>query len=222
MLDGLGFRQADGGHLGVGEDHRRHGAQVQGGFAPGHVDGSPAAPGGGDIDELRLIGAVTGGIEPRHRGVQMLIDQNRPTCGFHAEARQVQGLGIGCPSGGHQQLIRPQGAGVGVDNEFIVGVVHAARLGLLEDLDALAAKRRLHRIPYRRVFLGEQAAAGQHRDPAAQPGEGLGQFQGHHRGADHNQPLGKGVQGQRTGRGQVGGVGKTRDRRYCRSGASTD
>jgi hypothetical protein len=71
---GLGFAQVHCGHLRDGQDHGRHGAQVERGFAAGHVDRSSRTGSRRHVDELRLIRAIAGGEDIRARRSHARID----------------------------------------------------------------------------------------------------------------------------------------------------
>ncbi|MCY1548394.1 hypothetical protein D9M68_845000 [compost metagenome] len=66
----LGFGQPDRGDLRVGEDHGRHGGQIERRLAAGHVDRRARTARRRDVDELWMVGAIAGGVDVRGAGTQ--------------------------------------------------------------------------------------------------------------------------------------------------------
>jgi hypothetical protein len=93
---------------------------------------------------------------------------------------------------------------------------------VVQHLDAFGAEGGRHGFADGRVFAKEQRAARQDGHLAAQPGKGLRKFDGHHRRADHGQPFGDRVAGQRFGRRPEGRVFQARDRWNRRTGPGGD
>jgi hypothetical protein len=108
------------------------------------------------------------------------------------------------------------------EHEFTVRVRDLAGLGMLQHLDTFGAERGRDGLTDGRVFTEEQRAARQDRDLAAQPGERLGQFQGHHRRADDRQPGRNRSTHQRFGRSPIRCLFEAKDRRHDRTGSSGD
>ena len=75
----------------------------------------------------------------------------------------------------------PEADPEGAIARFAALVRDLAGLGVLQHLDPFGAERRRDCLTDGRVFAEEQRTARQDRDLAAQPGEGLRQFQRHHR-----------------------------------------
>ena len=185
---GLRFGQPDRGDLRVAEHHRRHRGQVQGSLATGHVDGRPRSGRRRDIDELWLVRAVAGGIDAGRAGAHGRVDDDAALrVDGDAGRLQRERLGVGRSARRDEQLVHAQLALAGGEHELAVGVGDLAGLGVLQHLDALGAESGGDRLADGRVLSEEQGAARQDRDLAAEPGEGLGQFDGDDRRADHRQ-----------------------------------
>ncbi len=138
-------------------------------------------------------------------GAHALVDNDGPLR-IDSDPRRVQcqAARIGCPAGGDQQLVGAHFALSGGQHEFAVHMGDLAGLGVFQHLDAFRAESGRDGFADGRVFAEEQRAARQDRHLAAQPGEGLRQFQRHHRRADHGQAFGKGVADQGLGGSPVG------------------
>jgi len=119
-------------------------------------------------------------------------------------ASRCQAARVRRPAGGNQQFVGAQFTVRGGQHEFTVHMGDLAGLRVLQHLDALHTKGGCDGLADGRVFAEEQRAASKDRDLAAQPGEGLRQFQRHHRRADHGQAFGNGVADQGLGRSPVG------------------
>ncbi len=177
---------AHGGHLRVGEHHGRHGGQVQGSVATGHVDRGTGAGRRCHIDELRLIGAVAGGVDVGATRVHSLVDDDRTLLVHHHACHvQCQAARVGCTAGGDQQLVGAQFAVRRGEHEFAVpftiDVRDLAGLGVFPHLDAFGTERGRDGFADGRVFAEEQRAARQDRHLRSESSERLRQLQRHHR-----------------------------------------
>lgn len=85
------FGQAHRRHLRVGEHHGGHGGQVEGGLAAGHVDRRARTGGGRDIDELRLISAIAGGIDVRRTAAHLVVNHDIALCAECLRHRYTDG-----------------------------------------------------------------------------------------------------------------------------------
>ena len=72
----LVFAQANSCHLRVGEDHFRHGRQVQHRIATRHIARGPRSRGRRDVDILRWVGAVAGSVDMRDGGPHVFVDDD--------------------------------------------------------------------------------------------------------------------------------------------------
>jgi hypothetical protein len=140
----------------------------------------------------------------------------------HARRCQIHCLRIRAAAGGDQQLVGGELALPGHEHESAVPISHLTRLRMFQHLDPFGAEGIGDGRTDGRVLTEEQRTARQDRDPAAQPGESLRQFDGHHRRADHCQPLRERVARQRLGRGPVRRVLQAGDRRDRRTRAGRD
>ena len=214
---------AHGGDLRVGEHHGRHCGQVQGRIAASHVDRSTGAGRCRHIDELRLVGAVAGGIDVWRAGAHAFVDDDSPlrvdgdTRRFQCQAARVR-----CPASGNQQLVGAYFTVPGGQHEFAANMGDLAGLRVLQHLDALGTESSCHGLADGRVFPEEQGAARQDGHFTAQPGKGLRQFQRHHRRADHGQAFGNGVADQSLGRSPEGRLFQAGNQRHGRAGTRGD
>ena len=110
----------------------------------------------------------------------------------------------------------------GRQHEFAVSIGDLLGLRVLRYRDALGAKGRRERLADGRVLAREKRAARQDRHLTAEPGERLGQFERHRRRADHHQPRGDALAGQRLVRGPVSCVREAPERRDRRAGPGGD
>ena len=131
---------AHGCDLRVGENYPRKRGEVQRRIAAGHVGRGVRAGRCGDIDELRLVGAVVDGIDIRGAGPHAGIDPDRPmridgdAGGFECEV-----LRIGRPAGDDQQALGPLFTARYPEYEFPVPVPHPTGLNLFQDFYARGA-----------------------------------------------------------------------------------
>jgi hypothetical protein len=150
--------------------------------------------------KLRLVGAVTGGVDVLHaRAHRRVDDDGAPRVDGHTGRVETKALRVGCAARGEEQSVGPQFAAIGREHELAVDVVHPARLRVFEHRDALGAEGRRHGLADRRIVAEEQRVAPEHGHLAAQPREGLRKFDRHHRRPDHRQTRRDRVAGQRVG-----------------------
>ena len=127
-----------------------------------------------------------------------------------AGGAEVQALGVGYPTGSHQQvrpgeqaspLRRAHGEGHGA----VGSSLHAGGLGFEHELDPVLAEDGGDGVGHVCVFSGEQGVAALHDGhTASETPEHLAELDGHVPAAQHQEVLGHGVQFHHRGGGQIG------------------
>ena len=211
------FGQAHGGNLGIGKHHRRQERQVQGGITAGHVDRCPGSGGRGHVYKLRLVGAVAGGVDRRHRGAHVIVnDDGAARVDGDTGLGQIQRIGIGPAAGGHQQVIATDFSRLGLQHEHLTVMGHDVRLPMGQYLYAFDLQRALQARAYGRILSGKQRAAHHHGYLGAQAPKGLGQFHGHRRATEHDQVPGNIFRHQGLGGGPIRRLRQPLNLRYRR------
>jgi hypothetical protein len=118
-------------------------------------------------------------------------------------ALEPQTIGIRHATGRQQQAVGTHLATGDGQDEFAAVVAHMVGHGVQAHVDAFGGKNRRQHLAQGRIFRRQQGAARQHGDTAAQPGEGLREFDGNHRTTDHRKPRRDLRTGQRFGGGPV-------------------
>ncbi len=214
---------ADRGDLRIGEHHGRHRGQIDGGVTAGHVDRRAGTGRCCHVDELRLVGTVTGRIDVFHAGPHAGVDDDR-ALQIDRNARRVQRQ-VACvrrAAGGDQQPVGAQFAVRRGEHEFAVRMGNLAGLRVFQHFDLFGAKRRRDCLADSRVFTEEQCAARQDRHLAAESGERLRQLQRDDRRTDHGQPLRDSLADQRLGGSPIRRVLQARNWRHGRTRAGGD
>ena len=134
---------------------------------------------------------------------------------------QRQAARVRCSAGSDQQLVGAQFTTRGFEHEFAVRIGDIAGLRMFQYRDPFGTEGGCQGLADGGVFAEEQRAARQDRHLAAQPGEGLRQFQRDNRRTDHGQPIRNRVADQRLGGSPVGCVLQARNRRNRRAGTGT-
>lgn len=217
------FTVANGGDLRVGEDDHRHCGQFQRRVPAGHIDRGAGTGRRCYVDQLWLVGAIARSVDVRGAGAHPPVDDDG-TLGvdFHARRVEIQVAGVRRSAGSDQQSIGANFAATGRQHELCVRIGDLAGLHALQHFNAFIAKCGGDRAAYGGISAEEEPVPRQNAHLAAKSGEGLGEFDRHHRRTDQRQPLGNAVARQRLGGGSVRGVLKAGDRRKRRARAGGD
>lgn len=141
----LGLGQAHGSYLRISEHHRWHGCQVEQGIAAVHIDGSACPHRCGNINELRLIGAIASSVDIWSAGSHGLVSNDGDLrIDFDARRFQQKTAGIVRPAGGFQQLVGAQLAFPRGEQEFIAHKGDVTDLGMHRHVDTLGMESRRH------------------------------------------------------------------------------
>ncbi len=206
----LGEPSGSDRRVGEGDARQRSVIQALAGTIEGVFDDKTAVL-GGDVNELRVTGDVTGRPHPWVTGRQIRIDEHFALrADSHADLLESEPARPWTPTGSHEHVLGSKLALSDAEDNFIAVPANRIRCQSFVDFDPFGCEGVADRFADFRLFAASQLRAHKHRDVTAKVREQLRLLHGHVSAADDQQRGGELFELHRRRRRQVPGFRQSR------------